>query len=313
MSWEDAAITKLDFISSAGAKRRSRPIQHPAQPSLHIRPLRRHDRKACRIASDEISGHPMRAENPFKLPANAFDRRPRTLVARIRMQADPEHLPAFKSMRQHQQLGLAVSRRPDRRPRQPRVANFAGIGDIPPVPRMAQRPSPSLHVEKPCRPNHHTIRYPDSGKRHRRAGVSPSQSGLDVAGGVSLVLRNRTPPVEGSVNCRSSDEAVSVAVVKRFETNVLARQQKVFRSHSSQYAMSQASAATKLAPTYCCCCCCSCSMRELTRASTGRDWITMLGDGSSGSGASDGLTVTATLSSLLASPLCTPRVGGTSA
>src|SRR5208282_3232671 len=69
---------------------------------------------------------------------------------------------------------------------------------------------------------------------------------------------------------------------------------------------------TLRAKTYCCCCC-SCSVRELSRANTGRDWMTMLGAGGSGGGASDGLTVTATLSVLWASPLCTPRVGGTSA
>ena len=53
----------------------------------------------------------------------------------------------------------------------------------------------------------------------------------------------------------------------------------------------------------CCCCCCSCSVRVLRGANTGRDWITMLGATGSGSGASEGLTVTATLSSLCASPL----------
>jgi hypothetical protein len=52
-----------------------------------------------------------------------------------------------------------------------------------------------------------------------------------------------------------------------------------------------------------CCCCCSCSVRVLRGANTGRDWMTMLGATGSGGGASEGLTVTATLSSLRASPL----------
>ena len=151
-------------------------------------------------------------------------------------------------MRQHQQLGLGVRCRPDRWARQPRVANLTSVGNIPPVPSMARRPGPSLHVEKSRRSNDHTVLYPDSSKRHRRARVSPSQGGVDVADGVGLILRNRTPLVEGGVNCRGSDQPVNMAVVKRFKTNVLARQQKVFRSHSFQYAMSPARPATKLAP-----------------------------------------------------------------
>jgi hypothetical protein len=217
----------------------------------------------------------MRAENPFKPSADAFDRRPRPLVPRVRMQADPEHPPTFKSMREHQQLGLGVRCRPDRRARQPRVANLTDVGNIPPVPSMARRPGPSLHIEKSRRSNDHTVLYPDGSKRYRRARIPPSQSGVDVADGVGFILRNRTQLVEGSVNCRGSDQAVKVAMVKWFKTNVPARQQKVFRSHSSQYAMSPVRAATKLAPIYCCryccCCCCSCSTRELMRASTGRD------------------------------------------
>lgn len=67
--------------------------------------------------------------------------------------------------------------------------------------------------------------------------------------------------------------------------------------------------ATIGANIYCCCCCCSCSARELSRANTGRDWMTMLGEDCSGGRASAGLTVTATLSSLRASPLYTPREG----
>jgi len=63
---------------------------------------------------------------------------------------------------------------------------------------------------------------------------------------------------------------------------------------------------------YYCCCCCSWSMREL-RTLSGRDWMTSVGGSWTGGGASEGLTVTATLRELWASPLWTPRVGGTSA
>src|ERR1700730_11738640 len=63
MSWEEADMTKLDFISLAAAARWLRLLQHLTQPLLHIWPLRRHNRKARRIASDEVSGHPMGTEN----------------------------------------------------------------------------------------------------------------------------------------------------------------------------------------------------------------------------------------------------------
>lgn len=63
---------------------------------------------------------------------------------------------------------------------------------------------------------------------------------------------------------------------------------------------------------YCCCCCCSWSMRGV-RAVVGRDWMTRVGGSWTGGGASEGLTVTETLRALCASPLWTPRVGGTSA
>jgi hypothetical protein len=65
-------------------------------------------------------------------------------------------------------------------------------------------------------------------------------------------------------------------------------------------------------PRYCCCCCCSWSMR-FERGLVGRDWITSVGGSWRGGGASEGLTVTETLRALWASPLWTPRVGGTSA
>jgi hypothetical protein len=186
----------------------------------------------------------MRTENPFELSADAFDGGARSLVARVRMQADPKHLPTFKSMRQHQQLGLGVSCRPDGRARQPRIADLTSVGGIPPVPRMARRPSPSFHVEKPRRPDDDTVLYPDGSKRHRRAGISPSESGVDVADGFGLVPRNGTPLIKRAIARRSSNQLVNMAVVKRFETNVPAREHKTFYSHGSQYAMSCHAAAS---------------------------------------------------------------------
>ena len=56
------------------------------------------------------------------------------------------------------------------------------------------------------------------------------------------------------------------------------------------------------------CCCCSCSDRAVARTGTGLTRITKLGMIGFGAMLSAGLTVTATLSSICASPLYTPRV-----
>jgi hypothetical protein len=60
------------------------------QPLFHIRPLRRHDRKARRVASDEVGSHAMGAEDSFELAADAFDGRAGTLVAHVRVKADAQ-------------------------------------------------------------------------------------------------------------------------------------------------------------------------------------------------------------------------------
>src|SRR5258708_39554305 len=72
---------------------RSRLIQEMTQLSPHRWPLRRHDRIARRVASRVVSGHPMGSENPFELSTDAFERNASTLVARVGVKADTEHLP----------------------------------------------------------------------------------------------------------------------------------------------------------------------------------------------------------------------------
>ena len=61
---------------------------------------------------------------------------------------------------------------------------------------------------------------------------------------------------------------------------------------------------------HCCCCCCCCAACS---ASGGCESAAIRRSASSESGSSASLTCTATLSSLSAAPLKTPRVGGTSA
>src|SRR5208283_2334176 len=150
----------------------------------------------------------------------------------IRVKADTKHLPRFEGMRQHEQLGLGVGRSADCRAGQPRVADLAGVGDVATVPKVFWRPRPSLQVPETGRPNDDTVSQPDDRERHRAAGITPGQSGVDVAGGLDLALRDGTPLVEEGVSCRGGYKAVDVAVVKRFETNVSAWQDKTFCSHA---------------------------------------------------------------------------------
>jgi hypothetical protein len=48
-------------------------IQELTQPLLRVWPLCRHDRVARGVASYEVRGHPMSAENPLELSADAFE------------------------------------------------------------------------------------------------------------------------------------------------------------------------------------------------------------------------------------------------
>src|SRR5208337_833436 len=115
----------------------------------------------------------MGSENPFELPANAFDCLARALVANVRMEADPEHLPRFKSMRQHEQLGLGIGSSLDGRTGQPGVADLASVRVMAAVPRMALRPSPSLQVKEACRTDDDAVIHADGRERHRGTSILP--------------------------------------------------------------------------------------------------------------------------------------------
>src|ERR1700674_3038760 len=239
---------------------RLRLTQELTQLLLHGGPLRRYDRIAHRGTGNVVSGHPMGSENPVELTADAFERSPRTLVTRAGVKANPEHLPCFEGVRQHEQLRLGVGCGPDCRARQPRVTDLTDIGVVAPMPRVAVWPRPSLQVKEACRPDddtviraivravvHPVLQFNDR-EWHRAAGVPPSQSGVDVARRFDLALRDGTPLVERGVRCRGGHQAFDVTVFKRFETNVLTPQHNIFCSHACQYAVSPWGAAIDSRP-----------------------------------------------------------------
>lgn len=166
----------------------------------------------------------MGAQNPFELPADAFERRAGPLVTRVGVKADAEHLPGIESVRQHEQLGLGVGGSPDGRERQPRVADLTGVRDGATVPRVALRPRPSLQIPEARRTDDDIVIHTDNCEWHGSASVPPGESGVDVADTFDLALRDGTPLVEGGVCGRGRYQAVDVAVGKGFETNVAALQ-----------------------------------------------------------------------------------------
>jgi len=66
----------------------------------------------------------------------------------------------------------------------------------------------------------------------QRCQLLPGKSGLDVTGGLILVLRNRTPSIEGGVASRSGNQAAGMAAFERFETNMCPNQHKIFHLHN---------------------------------------------------------------------------------
>lgn len=112
----------------------------------------------------------MHSENPFELSTNAFEGGTGPLVAHIRVKAEPAHLPPLEGMRQHEQFGLGVDRRPDCRTRQSGVANFAGIGGaaaVRPVALAATAIFPGSKTASSRLPRHH-LRGPSRTARRSR-------------------------------------------------------------------------------------------------------------------------------------------------
>src|SRR5579872_1002856 len=166
------------------------------------------------------------------------------------MKADAEHLPDLEGVRQHEQLGFGVSAASNGRARQPRVANFACVGNIAPVRRMALRPRPSLKIPEARRPYDGAITCAHDCKRNRCSSLSPRQGGVDVCHYRSLTAGDQTPAIKFSLLAGCFHQAVDVTVVQRFQANVLALQNKGLRQHALHYAWRDSSAATP-APADC--------------------------------------------------------------
>src|ERR1700689_4797701 len=168
-------------------RRRSGPIQKLAQPHFCAPPLCRDDRIANRVAGRKVCGHPMGSKNPFELCTDAFDRGARTLVARVRMQANTEHLPGFERGGEHKQLSLGIRPGPDSRAGKPGVADLAGIESAA-VSRMALRPQPALNIPKPRRPDDGFVLQSDNREWNGAARVAPRYRRSDVRFGGALTL-----------------------------------------------------------------------------------------------------------------------------
>jgi hypothetical protein len=56
----------------------------------------------------------MRSKNSFKFSTNPFNRYAGPPVSRIGVQANPERIPVFEGVCQHERLGLGIRSGPDR-------------------------------------------------------------------------------------------------------------------------------------------------------------------------------------------------------
>src|SRR5260221_2978316 len=77
----------------------------------------------------------------------------------------------------------------------------------------------------------HAAVHGDDPERYSAARFTPGDGGVDVAGGFDLALRDGTPLVERTIDCRSGCQAVNMTAVNRFEAHVRARQHRIFCSH----------------------------------------------------------------------------------
>src|ERR1700721_1619064 len=138
-----ALVTKLIFLSRALGGQ-----QPLLEATFCIGPLRRKNGIAPGIARGEVRAHLVRAKNSFEFASDAFDGSLRSLVARVSMQADPQHLPHFEGMRKHQQFGFSIRRGSDGRVREKCVANLADVGILVRVARVTRGPVEALNVKE---------------------------------------------------------------------------------------------------------------------------------------------------------------------
>src|SRR5579859_5860433 len=135
-------------------------------------------------------------------------------------------------MGEHEQLGLGVGRSPDGRASQPGVADLTDVGRAAAARRMSLRPRPSFHVPEARGTDDGIVIQANGCKWYCRAGISPRQGSVNVAGGLEFALRNRTPLIERGISRRRGHQPINVPVFKRFKTNMPALQHKTFRAHS---------------------------------------------------------------------------------
>jgi hypothetical protein len=110
---------------------------------------------------------------------------------------------------------------------QPRIANLTSIRVLTTVPQMARRPHPALQIPETGRPENRAIVIAHEREWHGATCISPIQRYVNVSSGLSIALRDGTPPVERRIACRSSRQTLSKPLGKRFETNVLPRQYEI--------------------------------------------------------------------------------------
>ena len=131
-------------------------------------------------------------------------------------------LPNFKRVCQHQQFGLGIGCGANGFVREPRVADFADVGILAAVARMACGPCPAVDIKKARGTDDDAVRDANSGEGQRGAGFAQCKCCINVAKNRVATDGHGAPLVKRGIARRCSDKSVRVSRRQRLKTNMAA-------------------------------------------------------------------------------------------
>src|SRR5450631_2534507 len=124
----------------------------------------------------------MSAENAFALATDSLNRLLGAVVSRVGMQANAEHTPYFKGVREHKKFRFGVCCCTNGGSSKPGVTDFAAIGEIASVAGMSQRPRPEFDVPEARGADDGSVAGANDRKRQGVTRIVPAKRGGNVVG-----------------------------------------------------------------------------------------------------------------------------------
>src|SRR6516165_7577676 len=205
------------LVGRRGSLVRGEPL---LQALLQLRPLRRNDREARRVARREVGGETVRPQHAFELRADARQRLARALVAHVGVEAHAVHAPRVERVAKHQQLRLGVGGGAYRRGCKPGVADLAAVGAGARGLRVARGPRPALDEEEARRADDGAVGETHGRKGERGAGFAPGERGVDVLRHLHDALRNGRQAIQPRVLARRRNQSGDVRMRQWLEAYV---------------------------------------------------------------------------------------------